>query len=171
MRGPGPGVRRTSLGGSEGVRRRESVSGIGMGRRRESVGGVLRPPRPSLVHTRRSVVMGSIGTGLGSLAAILAAKEHEETAVMQAAFYRRRSSLGGGGGRSRSATWSSGLDASLGSSHTHMGCYSDSGTPLPPGFGHTHAALTPAREEDELEAGQPSPSPGRLTRGSRRASM
>ena len=98
-------------------------------------------------------------------------KEHEETAVTQAAFYRRRSSLGGGGGRSRSATWSSGLDASLGSSHTHMGCYSDSGTPLPPGFGHTHAALTPAREEDELEAGQPSPSPGRLTRGSRRASM
>ena len=118
---------------------------------------------------RRSLVVSTSHMDARALAAILAAKEHEETAevVTQAASFRRRSSLGGGlgGGRSRSATWSSGLDSSIN--------HSDSGTPLPQGGGHMHAALTPAREEDELEPGHsPASSPqGRLARGSRRASM
>ena len=84
----GPPLPRRSLVASslaEGVpgglvgNRRESIGGGGM-TRRESLSGIplKAPPRPSLVHTRRSVVMGSIGTGLGSFAAILAVKEHEE---------------------------------------------------------------------------------------------
>lgn len=106
------------------MRRRESVAGAEGGggaprmamRRRQSVGGMPRPPRPSLAHTRRSVVMGSIGTGLYSLAAVLAAKEHEEVSNVAANVERRRSF----GEHNRSKTWSSGLGGGGGSPTTSL---------------------------------------------------